>query len=154
MAERLTLSKPPQGLAYYQSLKVLAAAETIYSGLPNASVSLSVAVLQPLCTAKWALSWLKLKKEQPLTRRESFACITLFDTSRLDLQPDIFEKVMAVTSANSIYVASALLDDPWQRQEGSSIKPLVGAVGKPGLSFLVAPPKPNILPPKLANWRQ
>jgi len=69
---------------------LLAAVEIIYSGFPNASVSLSAAVLEPLCTAKWALSWLKLKKEQPLTRRESFACITLFDTGRLDLAAGYF----------------------------------------------------------------
>ena len=139
---------------HYPSLKAFGAAATIYGKLQDVSVSLGLIQNQPLCMSKWAQSWVRLKKDQPPTRRDAFACIILFESGTLDLDPLIFEKVMAVCSSNSIYVAAALLQDPWTKEERTDIRHLVGAVGHHGISLLVPPPQPMLSKPTTAILSQ
>ncbi|KAL9105556.1 MAG: hypothetical protein Q9227_009300 [Pyrenula ochraceoflavens] len=139
-----TRGKAREDSFYYPSLKTFGAAATVYDKLQDVPVSLGIVQSQPLCVSKWAQSWLRLRKDQPLTRRDAFACIVLFESGTLDLDPMVFEKVMAVCSSNSLYVAAALLQDPWTKEEKTDIKHLIGAVDHPGISLLVPPPQPMV----------
>src|SRR3954468_10511521 len=63
-----------------------------------------------------------------------------FRNADLNIYPTEFRHVMAISSGNSLYVATTLLHDPpsW----ASSIHPIrhtIGNVGRPGIALLASP---------------
>jgi hypothetical protein len=146
------------GQIYYESLSGLAMAADIYSRLPDSIVSLGSAIMRPLAEATWVKHWLQRSKGsrrvERVSKNEAFACIVMFDTGRLDLRPSLFEKVMAVSSRNSLYVAAKLLCDPWTLSEPADIRRLIGNVGRSGLLLLVPPPNPSVRPKLVGHWNQ
>lgn len=79
----------------------------------------------------------------------------MLETGRLNLYPQQLEKVMALSSEDSLYVATSLLDDPWEASAGGAqIKRVIGNIGRAGLAFIVPPANPMFLKLDIDHWYQ
>lgn len=87
-----------------------------------------------------------------LSRMQSFACMIMLESGNLNLSPDQFRNVMAMSAGDSIFVASGLLCDPSERPENGEIQRIMGNIGRPGIALLVPPIAPEIQKPNLDNW--
>ncbi|KAJ5785187.1 uncharacterized protein N7503_010399 [Penicillium pulvis] len=74
----------------------------------------------------------------------SFACIAMLETGSFNLNPSELGSVMALSVADSLYVASCLLRDPSESSPRFYIQRLIGNVGRAGLAFLIPPVEPMI----------
>ena len=131
-----------------RSLSALAWAQEIYDGMPQAEVDLSVAS-RTLSEAAWIP---KLGPFGP-DRKTALACVAMFDTSSLDLDPKDLEDVIAISSANNIYAIEALFKDPSSLVDGHVLRHVVGNLGKSGLSLLLVPEDTIFRDPDLDTWR-
>lgn len=75
----------------------------------------------------------------------------MFEAGKI-LEPDYLSAVFAMTSGDSIYVASQLLEDPYEFPAETEIRRIPGNLGRPGLSFLVPPPKPKVRAQSPGSW--
>jgi hypothetical protein len=131
---------------FFQSLYALDWASEIYETMPNATVDIKVASM-PLIQAKWA----KNEAVPERLRATAFACIAYFCSGGLvDLDERFFRNVMVLSSKSWLYVAQALLNDPYEEAQGVSC--LVGNIGKPGMSLLISPEKPDLNDDFLDTW--
>lgn len=128
----------------YKSLKVFEKVAEVYKQMPDATVAVSV-LCQTLCCAHWAAY-------KSLSRSQTFACIAMFDSGTLNIEPRMLKKVMAMSSGNSIYVAAPLLCDPYEVPEPYEIRRVVGNVGRAGIAMLIPPQNPRVREPKLESW--
>lgn len=137
------------------SISSLAQATALYDQLPGATVSISVLNVS-LREAKWRrdchgqqrtmLEW--------LSRSERFACIAMFESGNLNLNPDSIESVMAMSSGNSIFTLSALLQDPSLLASSSDeVTRILGNLNRPGIAVLVPPMAPLIRKCDPSAWR-
>ena len=123
-------SPDKEGLpSYYKSLRALAAAQEVFNKLPNAEVDLAV-VSRSLSQAKWAQS-LWLLPDFVMTRASAVACICMFESGELNLQPEDLEDVMAVSSSNNLYASEILFCDPYESPPAHAFRHVIGNVGKP-----------------------
>lgn len=134
---------------YFESLIALARAYEVYVNLPNADVDLNV-ISSPLYSTQWATAAL-LHKDPIMTRESSFACVTMFDTGYLDIDPEVFGEVIAISSANTIYASEILFSDP-SRISIHALRQVTGNVGKPGLALLLSPRDTILREPDLESW--
>ncbi|KAK5064650.1 hypothetical protein LTR84_000484 [Exophiala bonariae] len=81
-----------------------------------------------------------------------FACITMFETGTFNLQPDQLSKVFAVSVADSLYIASALLRDPASNPKETAIQRYTGNIRRAGIAFLVPPLEPMIRDYGIGEW--
>lgn len=132
-----------------QSLFALYRASLVYQRLPSAHIDLSVAA-RPLSDAQWA----RIEGQSALTisRPEAFACVAMFDTGHINLDPTHFTDVMAISSGDTLYVSEMLLNDPCQPLTELGIRCLVGNIGRPGVALLMSPRDPVLLEPGLDTW--
>lgn len=128
----------------YKSLKVFEKVAEVYKQMPDATVAVSV-LSQTLYRAYWAAY-------KSLGRSQTFACIAMFDSGTLDIEPKMLKEVMALSSGNSIYVAAPLLCDPYEVPEPYEIRRVVGNVGRAGIAMLIPPQNPRVREPKLESW--
>ena len=131
-----------------KSLKALLSVSTLYAGLGKASVELKVA-REPLRDHAWIPAINKDSSKDPfnavpLNREESFACIARFESGSFNLHPSAMDRVLAISSGNSIFVARCLLQDPCGPQSSTAIERIVGNLGKTGMSFLLCPDIPDV----------
>ncbi|KAH8689146.1 hypothetical protein BGW36DRAFT_365677 [Talaromyces proteolyticus] len=142
---------------YFTSLEALKGASTIYSELSDATVNLSVCKI-PLTSAKW---YQKARRRSQLGRNYDrtirFACIAMFDSGILNLDPEDFRKAIAISSGNSLYVSQTLLIDPCNHDEenrnrAGGIQCLLGNVAKPGLSIIILVDEPMLKEAELESW--
>jgi hypothetical protein len=140
--------------AFVRSLRACAAAAELYGRLPETTVASSLVSNVSLLQARW------IPHQEPhrgspfratLSRPEAFACIAMFDSGRL-IDPAYLQNVFALTSGNSIFVASQMLSDPFERPLETEIKRVHGNIGQPGLSFLVPPPQPLVRKANQEAW--
>ena len=139
----------PYDVTFLRSLVALARARKLYLNLPEAEVDLNVASIT-LWSTKWAANVLDLGQRE-MTRTASFACVAMFDTGCLDLDLNVFDEVIAVSSANNIYASEILSGDPWQLST-SNLRHVTGNVGKPGLALLLSPGDTILREPDLETW--
>lgn len=137
---------------FFTSLNSITFVFRLYKALASATISLKV-VLQRLSDSPW-VKQMDVWKGVHGSREQAFACIALFDTGSVNLHPSKFQNVMALSSADSLYINASLLCDPSERSPGSDIRHVIGNVGKHGLLLLVPPPIPQVMTPKLDNWAQ
>ena len=158
-----------------RSLHALSMAADVYHDLPGATISSTIATSGSitLANAKWAqqggnlrgcgtvggflwpkshpgpLRRLRLSEYDPV-----FACITMFESGFFDFDPEDFREVMAISSADSIYVSQQLLHAPTYKSLSEfSVRRVVGNVGRIGLSLLMPPPDPRILSVDSERWK-
>lgn len=132
---------------YFKSLKNLHLASEIYNSLAGSEINMAV-LSTALHKAKWGLSLNGVS----MSRARSFACIVMFETGGLNLQPNDLEEVVAISSGNSLYVSELLLCDPYPLPNSHIVRCLVGNVGKPGLSLILLPKSPIHREPDLDTW--
>ncbi|KAF7881369.1 uncharacterized protein EAF01_011880 [Botrytis porri] len=140
---------------YVTSLQACASAAEIYTRLPDTTIESKI-VEQSLTNARWiattgstSTSSLRLTFSRP----QVFAYIAMFDSGTFNLDPEGLKEVFAISSGNSIFVASPLSCDPYEKPTGVEIQRVPGNIGYPGLSLLIPPPDPKILKPGLGNWQ-
>ncbi|PVI00603.1 hypothetical protein DM02DRAFT_562852, partial [Periconia macrospinosa] len=150
-------------LSYYPSLMAFVAAGRVYKPLANATVSLEV-LYRPLHTALWipnisihyqSSSNAKFPgyRAYHLTREQVFACIAMFESGNVNLDPARLRKVMALSSGNSIYAVKPLLDDPSITHSYHEVRRVVGNIGRPGIGMLYPPENLQISALELGDWR-
>ena len=135
------------------SLRTLEQLCELYDSLPGATISprllTSDLTLGNTSGARysvgWALPW--------LTHPIAFGCIAMCETGILDLDPDKLESVIAVSSGDSLFIASRVVQDPAQPVQGHGIKRVVGNIGRTGLALLVPPREPKLPVQDLESWK-
>jgi hypothetical protein len=139
----------------YRSLQALAMAAEVYKLLPGATVDISV-VKKTMSDWKWTkalfdngaddhadvqLQTYRLKglKGGSLDRRSTFSCVAAFESGHCDIEPNLLNGVMALSSGDSIFVAAPLLCDPMEKPVAYELRRILGNVGRTGISMLVPP---------------
>ncbi|KAI9705664.1 MAG: hypothetical protein M1820_005074 [Bogoriella megaspora] len=89
-----------------------------------------------------------------LDRAETFALLTSFETGSSNPDPSTLSKVMAMSSGDSIFIATQLLADPAEGLafKTSSVSRIRGNIGKPGVVMLVPPPELQVKSRNSADW--
>ena len=111
--------------------------------MPESRLSIKAAQ-RPLYLSNWfTYDELYLDPFEPyfMNRSQTFACIAMFESGSLNIQPASLSQVMAMSIENSIYVAAPLLSDPTNTYRDNTIKRVVGNVGKPGIAMMIPPSK-------------
>ncbi|PGG96931.1 hypothetical protein GX51_07579 [Blastomyces parvus] len=137
---------------YFTSLNAVAEAHEVYNALGKGATINPNIISQKLYDAHWVKA-MSVWKSVHASREYQFACISYFDTGTVNLPPSKFENVMALSSGDSLYISAPLLCDPSDKVAASSIRHMIGNVGKHGLLLLVPPPVPQVMTPELDNWR-
>ncbi|KAH8724881.1 hypothetical protein GQ44DRAFT_682358 [Phaeosphaeriaceae sp. PMI808] len=132
--------------------RALAVVSEIYAQFPKVTVALNV-IDRPLRQQKWV----KLSGLFPLklARSGCFALLAVFETGTLDPDPSTLHQVMAISSGDSLFVATHLLVGPWdsQKLKSSSICRIRGNIGRPGIAMMVPPPDLQMKQRNSANWQ-
>ncbi|MCJ1380103.1 hypothetical protein MMC17_003206 [Xylographa soralifera] len=135
---------------YMRSLENLATASEIYENIPQARIAMSI-INRPLYEARWGYS---ISSGPMRTHASIFSCIAMLESGTCNIDPQQLDQVFAMSCGNSIYVAAPLLQDPFQRNETTTIKRIVGNLGRGGISMLVPPTAPRIRPLSPGRWQQ
>ena len=138
--------KWPMSETHLLALNALTIATRVYLQLDGATISLKV-VEAPLDKAPWVTtdnaSDLTLRH---FPRSRALACIVHFESGVLLLEPDELDQTLAIASGNSIFVIGVIVSDPFDNMAASSIKRIVGNIGRSGICMLVAPFEPKVRP--------
>ncbi|CAG9946437.1 unnamed protein product [Clonostachys rosea f. rosea IK726] len=67
----------------------------------------------------------------------------MMETGSYNLHPEDLNNVFALSSADSLYICSAVLEDPATNTSSAPIQRLAGNIGRAGVAFLVPPQKPE-----------
>ncbi|CAH0022586.1 unnamed protein product, partial [Clonostachys rhizophaga] len=134
--------------------------DSLYKTLPNATVDVRVIQLgfekahwirsmlspQPAAfTSRRTFASYRLPRygSHHLTSSVCFACIAMMETGSYNLCPEDLENVFALSSADSLYISSAVLQDPATNTSSAPIQRLAGNIGRAGVAFLVPPVDPE-----------
>lgn len=143
-------------LKMLRSLRALSTVSMLYKDLENSTIELRVAK-KHLYKHSWIPSDTMEHRHHPfgpfqLTREEAFACIARFESGKFNLHPSSMNRVIAISSGNSIYVARCLLQDPCGSRSSTAIERIVGNIGKAGMAFLVCPDIPDVREEAINPW--
>lgn len=147
-----------------KTLFTLDLASSVYAHLESATISLEASLSEPLFESEWVptpiCKRLDLSKQSKpvtpellsplpvaLTRQQAFSCVAKFDSGDVELEPSGLHSALALCSEDSMYVAAVVLFDPFEQPEAHELRRIVGNIGHPGISLLVAPEEPRIRPP-------
>jgi len=145
----------PLEAAFLNALDTLSVASQIYRNLNGATVPLGIMSIN-LDSARWmgrcapgfepagqSRNW-NSHPISSISRPQALACIMMFESGTLNLAPDDFSNVMAISSGNSIFVPKALLSDPFEDIHEHELQRFVGNIGKPGITLMVCPQNPRV----------
>ncbi|RGP70083.1 hypothetical protein FSPOR_4195 [Fusarium sporotrichioides] len=155
--------KPSEMIVAMRALEV---AHKLYETLPGATVSLRI-IEQNLLKAQWLPSSIKTTLSlmstisridgyekivstpvedhiKHMTRQDSFACVAMFESGHLNIDPVRLTEVIALCYENSIFVAEILLRDPSVDTSTLGLAHMVGNVGNAGMVFMVSPIEPRV----------
>lgn len=122
----------------------------LYQGLTDATVSLEILQI-PLSTAAWYQQVVRSSKgcdELPTL----FSCLAMFESGQFAIDPASLKGVMAMSSYDSIFVASALMTDPWENNAGKPIKRVFGNMGRSEMAFMIPPTDPRFKDANPGSW--
>ena len=147
-------SKFPSCKKRLAAVKALALATRVYRDLDGAMIDLRI-VDHPLNEAPWVPEHTCMNHGRqtlsdlcaftsPISRINTFSCIVLFESGTLNFEPEVFVDTLAIASGNSLFVVGLLLSDPFDTDQADKIVRITGNIGRPGISFLVAPSEPKI----------
>ncbi len=140
-------------------LKSVETAVMVFKQLPSATISLHVITHASLASTLWALAsqmtvsdfgeasrierdlWQLFPKS--LSRAATFSCIAFFESGGFDIDPATLGSIMAISSGNSIFVATPLLCDPAEEPASHGVQRIIGNVGRSGIAFLYPPENPK-----------
>ncbi|KAF2661025.1 hypothetical protein K491DRAFT_711278 [Lophiostoma macrostomum CBS 122681] len=122
----------------------LSTAASIYKHLPNATVAVQ-SLDRPILNAKWYNTVLSVEskaRRRTQKRNVALAIVAYFDSGTCDLDPFDMDRVLAVSSGDSIYVPRQLVCDPIERSKPRQLKRILGNFGKPGVVLAIPPQEP------------
>lgn len=144
------ISVPYVGAKIHAFLEVLPQLRRAYDDMPGATIS-------PRCVNSTLVSsnWLSALRHGNYPRSSLMAAIVMLDTGCLDIGPESFHKVFAISSGSLLYVAAPLLSDPttFSSHHQDGIRVIVGNVGRPGITLLVAPHLPEVRVADPEKWK-
>lgn len=76
----------------------------------------------------------------------------MFESGAYNLDSRDLEHVFAMSSENSLFVASPLLDDPSEGGDEIYIKRVIGNISRAGMAMLLPPQDPQIRKPQSGIW--
>ncbi|XEV00929.1 hypothetical protein FSHL1_006216 [Fusarium sambucinum] len=158
----------PKSSEMVVGMRALEVAHKLYETLPGATVSLRI-IEQNLLRAHWLPSSIKTilglmstnsrmdgyekivstaveDHMKDMTRQDSFACVAMFESGHLNIDPARLTEVIALCYENSIFVAEILLRDPSVDTSTLGLAHMVGNVGNAGMVFMVSPIEPRVRP--------
>ncbi|KAK5630380.1 hypothetical protein RRF57_006095 [Xylaria bambusicola] len=91
-------------------------------------------------------------EHNPSQLAASFACIATFETGEFNIDPKSLLGVMALSSGDSIFVASDLITDPSEFTFRHPIRRVFGNLGRPEIAFLIPPSSPKLKDYELKSW--
>lgn len=136
----------PEYKHHQKSMQALMVADGIYSDLAGARVSLGV-LDRSLHDYAWADD-----VSPHLAHARTFSCISTFDSGCLDIVPSSLNRVIGLSSGNSLFISRLLWSDPHGKPRQSDIRRSIGNVGKPGMSFLISPQNVKMRSPTYNDW--
>jgi hypothetical protein len=133
----LPTTKSLEAISSFRALWTMA---EVYKDLTNARIAVKVANT-PIHKAKWAgpVPSSDCSQRLILTLAQTFSCISRFESGTLDIDPVALQSVMAMSSGNSLFIASSLLGDPIEFGRRCKVKRVVGNIGRPGIAMMVSP---------------
>ena len=148
---------------FVSSLLALEFAGRIYEHLQDAKIDMQV-FLRGLYASRYAsrLEIQDLRRETKkqnstdmaiVSLKSAFSCIILFQTGRVDMDPEDLEGAMAISHSDSIFAARSILVDPSYPDINSPVRRIIGNIGKPGLVILIPPQTPEVRERSLGDWR-
>ena len=155
-------------LPYLRALRALASTAKLYKLLPGATISVKTLHCK-ISEAAWvprsdqALTRLDgsnddtykaLRRLRPydFDRWDAFACIAMHETGFFNLEPRTLTSVMALSTADSLFVAAPLLCDPSENPRGYEVRRIMGNIGRAGVAILVPPVSPRIKTSDIDKW--
>ncbi|KAI1424138.1 hypothetical protein F5Y12DRAFT_754138 [Xylaria sp. FL1777] len=150
------------------SMYALSGAATIWSYLPDATISLNV-IKHSLFSAPWLADDVRCDRTSgrlqgstvvdaihtrpTISISDAFSCIVMLETDDLVIPPSELKNVFAISTRNTIYAAAALLADPYTDCPQYEMRMIYGNVGRPGVSMMIPPTSPLLREPSLESWR-
>ena len=87
------------------------------------------------------------------TLATTFACIAMMETGSFNFEPSELSAVFALSSADSMYIASALLRDPAKGDsQQAGIRRVTGNIGRAGMTLMIPPPDPMVREYGVDDW--
>lgn len=102
------------------------------------------------------------RQERPIPRLKDesrklplvFACLAMFDSGHYDIDPGFLRGVFALSSGDSVYVASGILTDPAKRSQTQPLaRRVFGNLGRAEMSFLIPPAEPRLNAHRIVDWQ-
>ena len=148
---------------FLHSLQALDFAGRFYEHLNDAKIDMQIC-LRGLHTSHYARRLqahdlqMGTKKQKSFDEEKvglmlAFSCIILFQTGRVDIDPEDLDGAMAISYNDSIFVAQTVLADPSHSDKVSPVRRIIGNVGKPGLVILIPPHAPEVRERSVGDWR-
>ncbi|KAL8706900.1 MAG: hypothetical protein Q9201_000060 [Fulgogasparrea decipioides] len=81
----------------------------------------------------------------------SFACIAMLESGTINIASTGLQSVMAMSSGDSLYIATSLLSDPACRWD-SKITRIRGNIGRAGIALLIPREKPRVRDVDPTDW--
>lgn len=133
-----------------KSLESLSFVTAIYQSFQNATFPMKI-LESSISKSCWSRSMpdnsTSTNTKDTLSLARAFACITMFESGGLNLEPEDLTRVFAMSSGNSLFVAEMLLCDPATDIPSFSIRRITGSIGRSGISLLVSPKSPTMKKP-------
>ncbi|KAF7160543.1 hypothetical protein CNMCM6106_007998 [Aspergillus hiratsukae] len=89
---------------------------------------------------------------QPLSLSQAFAALCMLESGSLDIDPEDLQRVFAISSGESIYIAAPLLCDPGTEHPPYAIRRVIGNVGRPGITLMIPPASPEVRNADSEHW--
>ena len=154
-----TLSKMSTLDQHMRSLKVLCTIVNVYKHRSDATIAMTL-TSSKLHNVKWMpntdlktsttnanslsshIAIFQAFEPLDLDLASVFACIVMHESGNIDLASAGLRSVIAMSSGDSLYIATPLLSDPTCKP-GSKITRIRGNVGRAGIALLIPPDEPK-----------
>ncbi|EER29877.1 hypothetical protein CPC735_011950 [Coccidioides posadasii C735 delta SOWgp] len=150
------LASTHRGLdSYYQLFKSLRALGLTdkYRMVPSATLAIR-SICAPLYKARWIppMAGLSANASHDLDRPRTFACIAMFESGHLNLDPYLLNEVFPMPSVDSLFISGSILCDPSEVPDQFEVHRVVGNVGRAGIALLIPPQAPQIKAVDIGSW--
>ncbi|KAL8719399.1 MAG: hypothetical protein Q9181_008064, partial [Wetmoreana brouardii] len=121
--------------------KVLCTIVNLCRHLGEVTIAMTLTSVK-LCHAKW-MTQAAFIEPLELDLAQSFACIVMLESGTVNIASSGLQKIMAMSSGDSLYIATLLLSDPACKWD-SKITRIRGNIGRAGIALLIPPEEPRV----------
>nr|KMM71266.1 hypothetical protein CPAG_07573 [Coccidioides posadasii RMSCC 3488] len=121
--------------------------------VPSATLAIR-SICAPLYKARWIppMAGLSANASHDLDRPRTFACIAMFESGHLNLDPYLLNEVFPMPSVDSLFISGSILCDPSEVPDQFEVHRVVGNVGRAGIALLIPPQAPQIKEVDIGSW--